>query len=333
MVHTAANEARPVGGAALEENPVEQIVSIRVDQIDVSGRLREVDPVYAEMIAASLSRNGQEDPIKVCRLPGRDHWTLVVGAHRVEGARLAGIEYLKAIVVGAGRDERRRREVIENLHRRDLDPFDRAMFIAEEIALLKVRAGIDPEKNGRTASAHARWDKTTAQELKDDAADATATMAVAYDFTDRVVAELGFSRRLIERDLMLVRRLSASVVAKLREERHPILKVQKELLRLAEMLPDEQREAVEYLTWRTHSSGVGPVAKVAEAAALVRNNPKPNKSPEDKRLDAVIGAVTRMSRTERLGLVQSPTFQNLLPAEARDLLAPLRLDGENVDDA
>ncbi len=96
-----------------------------------------------------MARDGQRTAIEVCRLPGATRWTVVTGGHRLVGAQFAEIEYLRAQEVSPNRHERRMSEVLENLARRDLDPIDRAAFIAELVTLHKVKVGHDPAKDGR----------------------------------------------------------------------------------------------------------------------------------------------------------------------------------------
>lgn len=123
--------------------PVDDIGFINVSDIDMGERLRPVDPVHVEVLGRAIMREGQATPIVVCRLPGRNDWTLVAGAHRVEAARKFDIEQLKAEIISPDKIGRRQREISENLWRKDLDPIDRANFIAELVRLAKLRAGID----------------------------------------------------------------------------------------------------------------------------------------------------------------------------------------------
>lgn len=308
MATAAAND-----GAA--PDVVGQIVLLRPEEIEVGTRLRDIDPLWAEALGGIMKAEGQRTPIEVCRLPGRAKYTLVTGAHRHAGATSKGI-WLRAEVVTNDAAERRLREVSENLHRRDLDPATRASHIAELVTLHKVRAGVDPDQDGRRASADARWSK----QLKNDADDANVTMTIAYGWADAVAADLGFSRSAIERDLYLHRRLPPSLIERLRNARHPILRNASQLRALAKLGTDAlQRRVVEAL--------IGGQAKnVAGAVIAIGASNKRAEDPEDKRFRTVIGALARMARTERLALVQSPTFQDLLPAEARDLLTSIRRD-------
>lgn len=110
-----------------------ELVSIPLDQITVGPRLREVDPDWVALIAASMAERGQDTPVQVRAIPGG--WTLVAGAHRMAALREAGIPNALATVVVASDDEARLIEIDENLMRRELSELDRAAFLAERKAL------------------------------------------------------------------------------------------------------------------------------------------------------------------------------------------------------
>ena len=315
-------------GAVLHQEVLDAFVLIRTDEIDVpEDRLRAIDPVWGAAVGKMMTRDGQDTPIKVCRLPGRNRWTLVAGAHRHYGATVEEIVYLKAEVVTAEKDERRLHEVRENLFRADLSPIDRAAFIAEMVAIHKRRAGIDPEADGRVASITARWQKA----IKDEAHDTTATIAVVYGFTEQVANDLGFSTRTIENDLMLYRRLAPSIVERLREAQHPALKNATQLRALAKLEPGVQSDVLQALVG---DGGWEPCASVGEA--LKRTQPTsvaPTRAPETKRLSTVIDTISRMSERERLALFQLPQFHAVLPAEIQKLLAPMLRAPDQTADA
>lgn len=298
---------------------VEEIVMIETALIDAGPRLRLVDEVWAGALGDLMLREGQRDAIDVCR-GDTGRFTLAgAGGHRLRAAQLREIEAVKARIwpndpVGA-----ELREIADSLHRRDLDPYDRASFVAAAVACVKRRAGIDPSKDGRAASAQARWQKILGEEAKD----ATGIVTVAYGWAAEVAAELGFSKGSIEKDLLLHRRLPSSHVASLREARHPILANGTQLRALAKLEPAEQARVVDQLL---DANADRPVKTVADAQA--RLNPKTESlTPDKKRFNAVIGALQRMSVTERTGLFQSPQFHDVIPVEARRLLAPM-LGGE-----
>lgn len=289
----------------LDASPLGDFVLVRTRDVvrDDSKRLRPIDPVWARALGQIMRRERQRTPIEICREPGADHWTLVSGGHRHAGAEFAEIEYLRAEIVSADKDDRRLREASENLWRRDLDPIDRATHVAEVVAIHKRRAGIDPKADGRAVSAQARWQKALAVEAND----ATETISVAYGWADEIGEQLGFTGRTIRNDLMLYRRLAPSVIAVLREARHPVLDNATQLRALAKLEPAEQARAVALLT----SDAGGRPRTVGDAIARVRGSNRAT-DPEAKRLSAFLGAFQRMGLAEKKGALAQ--LAGMLPA-------------------
>jgi hypothetical protein len=98
----------------------------------------------------------------------------------------------------------RRREAAENLFRRANDPIERAEAIAELVRLHRDRAGIEANADHRAQSMPKR--------LRAEAEGTCDTMSHVYGWSDEIGAELGFSKRTVQRDLFLYRSLKPSVV-------------------------------------------------------------------------------------------------------------------------
>jgi len=263
---------------------VDQVVLLPVDAIDDSDRLRPIDPVWAAALGRIRAVEGEDEPISVCRLPGRPGWKLIAGGHRLAGARLEGWSHIKAVVRSADALERRRREVSENLWRKGLDPLDRAAFVAELHELLRAKAGLEPVADGRAVSIAVRWQKA----LRAEAADTNDTMSLVYGFTTEIGASLDLTKRSIERDLQLHRRLAPDVAAMLR--RHPVGRNAAQLRALTKLSEADQRRAAGMIL-------CGEAKTASEAIALLAGRTKP--AAEDKRLSAFIGAFERMGTAER----------------------------------
>lgn len=110
-----------------------RLITIKLTQIDTSGRLRDVDMDDARRLAASMQDGEirrQITPISV-RQVGEDQYKLTAGAHRVAAAEINGWEDIKAQIDDCDDDEAKLREIDENLYRSELSPFDQANFLAE----------------------------------------------------------------------------------------------------------------------------------------------------------------------------------------------------------
>lgn len=279
---------------------VDQVLLIEVDQIDEGDRLRAVDPVWAEALGHMMAREGQKKTIDVCREPGAARWTLVDGAHRLAGARMKGLVYLRAEVVSADREERRLREILAQLAHRGLtDPLDRAAFIAELVQIKRAQAGFK-EAAFRDASVPRN------RAISEEAAMTSDTMSNVYGWSDEVGDELGFSGRTIRRDLLIYRMLPPSLVARLRKARPAIARNATQLRALAKLEEGKQRRIVERLENY-------PGVSFPEALATV--NGKVPTDPEAKRLSAFVGAFARMGIAEKKGALAQ--LAGMLPAGFR----------------
>ncbi len=274
-------------------------VLVRTDQVDQGDRLRDIDPVWAHALGQVMLREGQRTPTEICRLPGSTRWTLVSGGHRLAGAIDAEIVYLRAEIVSADRTDRKMREVSENLWRRDLEPIDRAAFIAQLVSLRRAKAGLE-----EVASRDAKVPLSLKKQVDLEAGEMLETISSTYGFTEEIGDELGFSGRTIRNDLMLYRGLAPSLVEKLRAQRHPVLRNASQLRTLAKLQSEEQKRVV----WALTNSS----ASVAEALAIARGETKRPADPEAKRLSAFIGAFQRMSLAEKKGALAH--LAGMLPA-------------------
>ena len=112
-----------------------QICTIPLTSILVEDRLRSVDAERAAQIALSFREAGQITPIEVTPEGADGLHRLIAGAHRVEAARLAGMDVIQAVIFEGSEDAGRLREIDENLYRRELSDLDRAAFLAERLAV------------------------------------------------------------------------------------------------------------------------------------------------------------------------------------------------------
>jgi ParB family chromosome partitioning protein len=151
-----------------------ELLTLPLTAIAVEGRLREVDPRRAEELAISLREAGQITPVEVGPVREDGRHKLIVGAHRVAAARLAGLQAIQAIVYDGTPDQERLREIDENLYRRELSPLDQATFLAERRAIYERVVG--PVKAGRRNRAN----------------------FAQLDFFDDVARKFGFKRRLVQ---------------------------------------------------------------------------------------------------------------------------------------
>lgn len=167
-----------------------ELVSIPLDQITVGPRLREVDPDWVALIAASMAERGQDTPVQVRRT--EQGFRLVAGAHRMAALREAGIPNALATVVEADEDEARLIEIDENLMRRELSELDRASFLLERQAIYE---RLNP------ATKHGG-------DRKGDQVAKVGDLILPPRFTAETAGRIGFSERTVQRLLTRAKRLA-----------------------------------------------------------------------------------------------------------------------------
>ena len=122
---------------------------IAVEDVEVIGKHREVDPEKVESLAASMAKIGLRTPITVRRIEkalGTTVFALVAGRHRLEAARSLGWEHIDAFIMEGNDNDARIWQLMENLYRADLTPLQRAEHVVELIQLVR-----DGEKGTQAA--------------------------------------------------------------------------------------------------------------------------------------------------------------------------------------
>lgn len=109
------------GGPELREIPVEQIVpNPRQPRTDF-------DVGSIESLAASIRQAGLMQPIMVRRV--KSGFELVAGERRWRAAKLIGLRVIPAIIRDLSDESSAELALIENVHREDLNPMDRALAL------------------------------------------------------------------------------------------------------------------------------------------------------------------------------------------------------------
>jgi ParB family transcriptional regulator, chromosome partitioning protein len=111
-----------------------ELHEIPVDAIDVGTNVRSAAALDVQELAASIRAVGVVSPIRV-RDAGAGRYELLYGQRRLAAAKVAGLATIPAIVDDGSADtsgrSRRVAQLIENLHREDLNPIDAAKAYRE----------------------------------------------------------------------------------------------------------------------------------------------------------------------------------------------------------
>ena len=196
-----------------------EIIALPLADIEVSDRLRPVDPAHVEAIAASIGQIGLTQPITV--RPEGNRWRLIAGAHRLAAVQSLGWESIDAVIQNLEPDEARLVEIDENLMRRELSALDRAIFLAERKEVYE-RAFPETKRLGRKPKKMSQTLRHFGERFSKDAAKRT-----------------GLSERTIQLAIEMVAKLDPDARAALRLSE--LADNQAHLVALAAMPAEEQR--------------------------------------------------------------------------------------------
>jgi len=106
-------------------NDQARLVTIRLEDIEPDPEQPRKDPGDLEGLAASIKQHGIMQPMIVS--PVDDHrYRIIAGERRYSAARLAGLRTVPVLVRTVQDHNRLQLQLVENLHRKDLDPFEEA---------------------------------------------------------------------------------------------------------------------------------------------------------------------------------------------------------------
>lgn len=267
--------------------------SIPLDQIKVRGRLRPVDGDYVEVLAASITTSGLNTPISVAEDRRSGTFVLVAGAHRLEACKKLGHKSIAAVVLkDKTKDALRLVEIDENLIRHELNPLDRASFLAER---KEVYERLHPETRAGHAGAAAKH-SSSSELLAND----------IVSFAKNAAEKTGLDKRTIERSVSFFNRLSPEVRKLLAGS--ALARNQSELINLSKLPPDEQAKVASYLL-----SGEAEVNKVAQAVSLLGGHtPKPDHNSGEAKVRRAFDAWSRLSKREQDRLLSLIGLERLL---------------------
>lgn len=276
---------------------------IEVDPADVriGERVGFFNEDFAVAIGQSMRAFGQRDPIKLKVDPtGEAPWLLVVGRHRLVGARLEGLKVWSIEVADAAAEEFENLESSENLERRKLPPIENAMFVHSFVEAARKRlARAHGEMKQQQLAIKARWDRvrasesTVGQALTDEVNDTSANLAGVYGWQESAREAMGLSERDVYRNLALYRLLIAPF-PELAEPlaKHPVVGENASQLKLIADVQDEaqRRAVIEALLADDGLNAIDARISIGIGAA---DGPTP--LAHQKHVDAVVGGLARLS--------------------------------------
>lgn len=181
-------------------------------------------------LADSIRTNGVIQPILVRETEAG--FEVIAGQRRLRAAKLTGLEYIPALVRDAGDQEMLELALVENIHRTDLNPIERASAYQKYITTFSLTQTEAADRLGEDRSVVANYLRLLdlPQEIKQMLIDRTLTMgharailALPTDELRRKLANRAMAGRLSVRDVeRLVRRaLTGSAESRLKAKEKP----------------------------------------------------------------------------------------------------------------
>ena len=285
---------------------VAEIVEIAPELIDPdhAGRIGQYFPLKAEVLAARIAEDGQNEPIAVVKAGPRAKlpWRLVFGLHRLEACHMLGRPVLARIVSGDA-DALRRMQASENLDRRRMTPLEQAMFVAavSEAAMARLRAVhgdvSDQALGGLARSARGnlpRADDPALPERPQDRADAAdreaeeaaGALAEVYSWRAEAADACGLNIDALKRSLRIYRHLiepHRPLIDAIKD--HAIADNTSALLTLARKAPATRIAALEWLA-------NNPKARTIDEALAAVGPPKSASNSADADNEKITSAIS-----------------------------------------
>ncbi len=223
-------------------------------EVDCDDRLRDVDPAYVEALASSIMEHGQQTPIPVRKAGGG--YKLLAGLHRISALRYLEKQTGHFQIHEEMSDEGARLfEIDENLIRHELNPLDRAVFLAERKVIYEK---MYPETKAGVAGGKARQGS------------ANETLSFSKDTAEK----LGLSKRSIERAVRIATKISPELRKRLSDAGY--IK-EGELYNLTKYAPGEQEKIIHVILDK------GNPASNVKAAALCLSGDGPAPLSDDEK--------------------------------------------------
>jgi len=210
---------------------------LRLDDIEIADRLRDADPAHVAALAESIGQIGLQVPIRV-RIDREGRYHLIAGLHRIEACRMAGLNEIECLIEnGLNALSARMIEIDENLIRHELNPLDRATFLAER---KRIYEELHPETRAGVAGGKARQGQKSATAIF---AVASGSQEGAAAFSEDVAARTRLSARTVWRAVQVHSRLAPEVRRRLSGTH--IAQKEGELFALSRQSPERQIRIVD----------------------------------------------------------------------------------------
>ncbi|MBI1262981.1 MAG: hypothetical protein GC184_14785 [Rhizobiales bacterium] len=254
-------------------------VRVEISKIDQSNRLRQLDPAWVEVIAASMKEKGQTTPVDIRPdKHGKYEFSLVTGGHRTAAALLIGETHIDAVVAPMNELEARLFEIDENLIRHELNALDRAAFLAERKIVYET---LNPETKAGVAGGKARQ----------------GSASLMFSFAEDAATRTNLSPKTIQRAVQIYSKLSPDIRTKIAS--CDLVHREGELYALSRLSHKEQSKVLSLMT-----RAKDPAQSVRAAIAIASGHAI-SVDPDEAQLKKLLDAWNRASAKARRAFLKS----------------------------
>lgn len=275
-------------------------IEIPLASIEVgTDRARDLEPAWAEALAALISAQGLLQPIITRPIDGQSgQYRLIAGLHRLEAVRILGRQTIPSYLSAAtSDDEARLEEVMENLGRYELIALDRCRHLYE-LKQIHERKYPQAKHGGDRRS-------IKVQSLHFDPA-----APEVFGFSEAVAEKIGLSRRTVFAAVKVWTELVPTVRRRLAGT--DLAHKMTELKALSEQMATRQIKIIDLILSEDHPG----VKNVADALAFLDGGVQP--SGDEKRLKALRDGIKSLPE---------PVFDRLVAENADRMIASLQRMG------
>jgi ParB-like chromosome segregation protein Spo0J len=136
--------------APKDPSPSYKIYFIPVDEIEVAGKRRQLNPEKVRELKESVAKLGLRTPLTIRLVKGKKY--LIAGFHRLEAVKALGLKTVACVYFHGGKKLARLWEISENLHRAELTWLEECELINEWLQLTGAAKSLSAQngKKGKT---------------------------------------------------------------------------------------------------------------------------------------------------------------------------------------
>ncbi|MBL4800891.1 MAG: ParB N-terminal domain-containing protein [Emcibacter sp.] len=233
-----------------------------ISEIDCGNRLRQSSKTHVEAIADSIEAHGLQNPVAVRKT--EKGFQLLAGWNRICAMKLLKGKAVDCKIYSSMSDENAKLfEIDENLIRYDLNPLDRAVFLAER---KRIYEEIYPEA------------KQGGDRKKQN---------VIFSFSEDTAEKLGLGKRAIERAVRIATKISPELRKRLNDDGY--IK-EGELYNLTKFAPDEQEKILDLVL-----DPKKPAVNIKAAASSLSGDGPAPLTDDEKHFNKLMDSYSRAS--------------------------------------